>query len=161
MSGTAVTTNERNTVREAAVAAAEMAGAFLGKYAVIILDFLHKALDRVLATVLYFTVRKIGEGVFALETWLHEYLKKSKYVDDDQFDQKIEEERIICLGMGVREAERITLREISFELGVSSYYARQIKEVAKNWKEHLSRFIDIMREYRTDSEKKDKRSEIE
>lgn len=61
----------------------------------------------------------------------------------------------------MREAKRITLREISYEFGVSAYYARQIKEVAKDWQAHLSRFIDIMREYRTDSEKKDHRSEIE
>lgn len=87
------------TSGETAVKAATAVGSFVGKYSAIVLDFLHKALDRILAAILYFTVRKLGEGLFALETWLYEYLKKSKYIESDQFDQKIEEDRIICLGM--------------------------------------------------------------
>jgi len=59
-------------------------------------------------------VRAAGEGLFSLEASLRSYLVKSKYVDDDRYERKLGEDRIVCLGMGLMEAESITLREISF-----------------------------------------------
>lgn len=62
--------------------------------------------------------------------------------------------------MGLQEAESITLREISFQFGVSDHYARKIRKAAKNWAENFPRFAEIMKSYRSDSEKGDRRSGI-
>lgn len=123
-------------------------------------DFLHRILDQIIAHSLYNLVIVFGRGLFFLETWLYSYLKKSKYVKDDKFDTKIDEDKLILLGMGLKDTCRITLREISCELGVSEYYARRIKEIAKNWFEYFGAYQDIMKRYRSDSEKKDQRSDV-
>ncbi len=60
--------------------------------------------------------------------------------------------------MGLKDAESITLREISFSLGVSDHYARKIRKAAKEWRSNLPRYVEIMRGYRSDSEKGDPRS---
>lgn len=122
--------------------------------------FFHLLLDRLLALALYHAVRGVGEWLFVLESALRAYLVGSRYVSDDSFDRKLDEDRIVCLGMGLMEAESITLREIAFTLGVSDHYARRIRSVAKNWCEHFPRFSEIMKDYRSDSEKGDKRSHL-
>lgn len=66
---------------------------FLGR----VIQFLHRQLDRVIAVSLYFAVRWVGEGIFSLETLLREYLVGSKYVANDSFEVKLDDDRIICL----------------------------------------------------------------
>lgn len=122
--------------------------------------FFHLLLDRVLAFALYHFVRGAGEWLFSLESALRAYLVSSRYVSDDSFERKLGEDRIVCLGMGLMEAESITLREISYVLGVSDHYARRIRAVAKNWGDHFPKFSEIMKDYRSDSEKGDRRSGI-
>lgn len=131
-----------------------------GKVAYHVGEILHRVLDEVLAHCLYNLFRGIGKSLYCLESYLYEYLKKSKYVDDDKFEQKIEEDKVIALGMGLSDTRKITLREISYELNVSEHYARKIKEIAKNWHDYYWQFKEIMKNRKSDSEKKDKRSEI-
>lgn len=60
--------------------------------------------------------------------------------------------------MGLKDAESITLREISFTLGVSDHYARLVRKAAKEWIPNFPRYAAIMKGYRSDSEKGDYRS---
>lgn len=132
----------------------------LGKVLYRITEILHRVLDEVLARSFYMLIGAMGQGLFSLESYLYEYLKKSKYVASDQFEQKLDENTLILLGMGLRDTQTITLREISRDFGVSEYYARRIKEIARDRNAYLGKYIDIMKSYNGDGEKKDYRSQI-
>lgn len=125
-----------------------------------LIDFFHKYLDKILAFLLYSIIKTVWSWLFYVETFLYSYLKRSKYIKNDQFEQKIEEDKLIMLWMGLKDTKRITLREISNELWVSEFYARKIKDIAKNWSNYYWEYTRIMKYWTSDSEKKDKRSTI-
>ncbi len=58
---------------------------------------LHRIADRTLAVALYQAARAAGEGIYLLESALRGYLVRSKYVDDDRFERKLDDDRVVCL----------------------------------------------------------------
>ena len=117
-------------------------------------------LDRIIAFSLYNTLKFIGNVLYLLETYMHWYLKKSKYIEDDRFDPGISHEQVIMLWMGLKNVSKVTEREVVRELWVSQWYARKIKHVAKNYMDYFHEYAEIWKGYKSDSEKRDKRSVI-
>lgn len=124
------------------------------------IQFLHILTDKILALTLFNIIKFFWEIFFYLETFLFNYLKNSKYVDNDKFDQKISREKLIMLWMGLQDCRKITLREISYELWVTEWYARKIKDIAKEPHKYYHEYKKIMADYESDSDKLDKRSFI-
>ncbi|MBT6779120.1 hypothetical protein HOA93_05125 [bacterium] len=126
-----------------------------------IIHFIHISLDKFVALNIYLIIKGIGEMLFAFETWMHTYLKKSKYIKDDRFDPGIEHERIVMLGMGLKNVKKVTIREVVRENGVSEPYARKMLNIAKNYMNYYHEYADIWKDYTSDSEKRDKRSLVD
>lgn len=124
-----------------------------------IIDFLHKLVDKFISLILYVLIRESGRFLYYIESKLYEYLENSKYIETDKFDQKISDEKVLLLWMGLQDTKKITLREISELLWVSFGYSRKIKNIAKNYKDYYWQYTKIMKEYISDW-KKDERSYI-
>lgn len=133
---------------------------FTFKITKLCVNYIHIFLDRILAFSLYVIIKWVWEFFYFIEEHLFEYLKKSKYIEYNKFDQKISRERLILLWMWLQDTKKITIREVSNELWVSFGYARQILEIAKNPMEYYYEYKSIMKSYQSDSEKRDKRSFI-
>jgi len=133
---------------------------FLLKLLYKFLQLLHRILYKILAFTLFNIIKWLWEISFVVETYLFNYLKNSKYIDNDKFDQKISREKLIMLWMGLQDCRKITLREISYELWVTEWYARKIKDIAREPNKYYYEYKKIMSEYQSDSEKLDKRSFI-
>jgi hypothetical protein len=134
---------------------------FIYKVLRYIIHSLHIFFDKILALNIYFLLKWIWSALYIIEKWTHNYLKKSKYIEDDRFDPGIEYNRVIMLGMWLKNVNKITNREIVREMGVSEWYARKFKHIANNYVEYFHEYAEIWKDYKSDSEKRDKRSVID
>ena len=133
---------------------------FIFKIIKITINYIHIFLDRVVAFSFYIIIKLIWEFVYYIEKYLFEYLKNSKYIENDKFNPKISREKLIMLWMWMQDTKTITIREVANELWVSDWYARRIKEIAKEPMKYYYEYKSIMKNYQSDSEKRDKRSFI-
>lgn len=125
-----------------------------------VVSALHYFTDKYLALTLFLFFKRLNYFLFHIEKTIEKYVENSKYIESNKFSQKISREKIVLLGMWMRDTQAITLKEICNELNVSMGYARQIKEIATNPWDHYYEYKRIMAKFETNTDKKDKRSEI-